>query len=687
MRRSALVVLVHRLWKEPPRILLRNLVRRGILFLRRFRADLQGTTISDRNFKRALTAPRLPLHDVLDAITTSIAAINPAGEEQLLQRLQEDFPAALPGSLRAADDACAHIFDLLGSGRVEFGESVNWHVDFQAGYTFPHNRHFSTIQHAAFPGGREIHLPWELSCFQHAARLGQAYWFTEDQKYAEEFTSQVLDWIGRNPPEYGVNWTCAMEVAIRAVNWLVGFSLMHRAKAFDSDFVLRFSKSLLEHGRFIRCTLENVGRVPGNHYLADLVGLLWLGLLLPQFREAASWRAFSIRELERQMQRQVLDDGVNFEDSTNYHRLVTEMLLYSAVLAHKNGISFSAAFMDRLEKMIEAVMVFTRADGTVPQVGDADNGRLLRLKVWDPPQQEWHDFRYLLAIGAALFQRSDFALAAGDQWEEAYWLLGWEAWNFRDGLRASDNPSCPPSKIFVDAGWAVLGSQETHLLVTAGPLGQLGKGGHSHNDRLGFELYTAGQAWIVDPGTGCYTADYPLRNRMRSTASHNVIRVNGEEQHLIDEKNLFGMESMGTASIIDFSSSRESAFLAVSHDMYNRIGVSHTRIFSMQFNPFRLDIEDHLMAEARSYFEAFLHLHPALRILPGDSQIRLQNDAGKILQVKWNLRGGDRDITWETADSTYSPSYGIVIRSHVLRLTWQASGKSLLHMQFCTGEN
>ena len=59
----------------------------------------------------------------------------------------------------------------------------------------------------------------------------------------------------------------------------------------------------------------------------------------------------------------------------------------------------------------------------VPLIGDNDNGRLHRLKVWENPEREWNDFRYLLAIGFRIFDRDDFACAAAEPVEEALWLL------------------------------------------------------------------------------------------------------------------------------------------------------------------------------------------------------------------------------------------------------------------------
>ena len=52
-----------------------------------------------------------------------------------------------------------------------------------------------------------------------------------------------------------------------------------------------------------------------------------------------------------------------------------------------------------------------------------------------------------------------------------------------------------------------------------------GRGGHGHNDVLGFELVLDGMPLLTDCGAYLYTASVEWRNRFRSTAFHNVVQV------------------------------------------------------------------------------------------------------------------------------------------------------------------
>ena len=173
------------------------------------------------------------------------------------------------------------------------------------------------------------------------------------------------------------------------------------------------------------CNLENKGNTTYNHYLTNLVGLIYLGILCPQFKEAMEWRELGLRELWRELFKQVYTDGVSFEASISYNRLATEMFLSPIILCQMNAIPIPSKVLARLEKMLEFVMCYTKPDGTVTLIGDCDNGRLHRLNVWVNPEREWIDHRYLLAIGAVLYQRDDIAQAATGQFNGSFvnWMI------------------------------------------------------------------------------------------------------------------------------------------------------------------------------------------------------------------------------------------------------------------------
>lgn len=499
--------------------------------------------------------------------------------ESVLSALQAICPEAFQLILEDAQRICQHSFDLLGSGWVSFGDDIDWHLDFKTGFHWHSRRYFRRIYPAPFPGGYDIKVPWELSRCQHFARLGQAYLLTTDERYAQEFVTQVRSWLANNPYPFGVNWACPMDVALRAVSWLWGWSFFGDSPTFDPDTRRLLLQSLYQHGRHIFANLERIGNLTNNHYLSNIAGLVYLGLLLPG-AEAQRWRNFALAELEGEMLKQVYADGVNFEASISYHRLAVELFLAPTLLACRQGHIFSDEFMRRLEAMLDYVMFYTRPDGTVPLLGDSDNGRLQRLAVWSEPEREWVDHRYLLAIGAVFFERADFGQVAGDQWQEAFWLCGARVAEAR--ARALAQPLLTlPSHEFPEGGVYIMRSGDHYMIVDAGRNGQNGVGGHAHNDVLSFDLYADGQAWLVDPGTYLYTTDYAARNQFRATNSHNTVSVNDQEINSFGAADLFRLHTEAQVVVRHWQSTDTYDALDVEHHGYMRLPgqVIHRRQF------------------------------------------------------------------------------------------------------------
>src|SRR5262245_19382431 len=260
-------------------------------------------------------APGLPIVDHPRAEAAAFFARHPERRRRLIA---------------AANAVCAHRFDLLGSGPRDLGPNLPWHADFKSGRSWSARAYYEDLRadlEGGFGKGADVKVPWELSRFQHLPLLGQAFWLTEDRRYYEEFRGETLDWIAENRPGRGINWVCTMDVAIRAVNWVWAWALFRPEIVADRPLASSFLRSLFVHGRFIASNLENGVPVTSNHYFADLMGLLFLGVLFRGAPEADVWKGMAAAEIVRENERQTLPDGVDFEASTSYHRLMTEMAL------------------------------------------------------------------------------------------------------------------------------------------------------------------------------------------------------------------------------------------------------------------------------------------------------------------------------------------------------------------------
>src|SRR4030042_3567515 len=488
-----------------------------------------GADINDKEFSAVL---REGIENITEEFKSKLNVIliehTPGDFKNIFKQNAEEAKKIITG----ADKICEHKFDLLGSGEVFLGENIDWHTDFKTGYRWDSKKFYKDIE---IPYGKgDIKMPWELSRFQHLTLLGQAYWISGDEKYASAFVNQITDWIKRNPLKLGPNWACTMDVAIRAANWLVGWEFFKGSLAISEAFRLLFLKSLLSHARFIRSHLEYSGGLTSNHYLSDIAGLFFIAGMVPEFKESGRWLAFSRKELETEMMKQVYPDGCDFEASTCYHRLVLELFFYPALLGKRIGIEFSKEYNTKLKKMFEVVLYLIKPDGRIPQIGDNDNGRFLRF---EGPNKEILDMRYLLPLASVYFGDAQFKVFYDDNEDRLsdhvvpiLWNFGLQGLKLWQNMPAMDNRELG-SKPFPNAGWYVIRNKSDYFIISCGLNGQNGNGGHAHNDKLSFELSANGSDVIVDPGSFVYTADPISRNKFRSTISHNTTMLDDKEQN------------------------------------------------------------------------------------------------------------------------------------------------------------
>lgn len=562
--------------------------RRVKLGWRRLRAAVREQRVTRSGLSDALGVAEHALGPRIMTIRRQLAG-RVAGGPHDVEAIRHALDAHAAGErariVEQAEIVRRHVFDLLGSGPVDLGDAIDWHTDFKSGFRWSPEQHYSTVRIGR--SGADVKLPWELSRGHHLPLLAQASRLTERHEFAREAVDQILHWIDANPPEKGVNWVCAMDVAIRCVNWLWTAAWLAPVESVDDRFYERLFASLLDHGRFIEANLEIMpGGLRTNHYIADLVGLLYVGLCIPEFAESRRWATFAHVELSAEMQRQVLPDGVSFESSIPYHRLVAEMFLSSALLGRWNGVPFDEHFHERLAKMVTFTAAYTKPNGLAPQIGDADDGRLHILSGYGTADPR--DHRHLLAAGAVFFDRGDWYQAAGERWVEALW--------FGDTARRRDvGPGAHPqsSASFPNAGIIILRRHDDFVIVTAGPVGTGGLGNHKHNDLLSFEAHLLGEDVLIDPGTFAYTGDPVARNAFRSTRAHNTVMIDGVEQNRIPAASLFSLQDDAHPRWLSWMPSGEGGSVTLEHDGYGRLAspVIHRRTVTLTVNH-RIIVED-----------------------------------------------------------------------------------------------
>jgi hypothetical protein len=373
-------------------------------------------------------------------------------------------------------------------------------------------------------------------------------------------------WLAVNQKTAGRAWNCPMDVAIRAVNWVLADAL------FDGALGARVGESawagwLWRHGWLTWQNLEAL-LVSSNHYLSNLLGLCVIGAAFPDDPAARRWRRFAEADFPRALLAQTRPDGGLYEASLRYHAYVTEMALLFRLA---QGRPFPPAVEQRLRAMCQVIADFQDATGDVFPFGDDDSGRVLAV-----------DF-------ASPLGRAEIVLKLATS------LLGQ---SFQPAAEA----------IYPDSGWWVRRVGDFTLAFEFGGVGFHGQGGHAQNDDFSVALNWRGHPFITDPGTFIYTADTAARNRFKSTFAHNTLVLDGQEQRaftsepfeLRGDDAAFPAERLGAAG---WAFTRPLA-----------PGIAHRREVRVDASGIR--IRDQLRGEGRHRLQWRFSLHPAVEAAP-----------------------------------------------------------------------
>lgn len=584
---------------------------------------------------------------------------------ETISAVAQQYPEQAAAIVAAADRAISHEFDLLGSGPfvpVDPGREarggylpIDWYLDPVQHLRFPERvpyREWNLLEMR--PGLADVKFPWEMSRCQHWLPLAQAFRITGDTRYATEVFDQHDDFMAANPVGFGVNWTCTMDVAIGAFNWAMAADLIHAARQADAGRVAGLYSSIFDRGHFIERNLENKYEVTSNHFLSNVVGLFGVAMLFRELPSGQRWVARCREWLEQEIRVQVLADGADYESSVPYHRLVTELFLSGARLAQLDAHPLSNEYLAKLRLMFVFLEAVLRPDGRVPQIGDADDGRVhifSNYGQWQP-----QDARHLLAPAAAMFNEPQW-WRSDDEW--AHWETAW--W----GLTAPSTRQIVEQSVghlFPDAGLAVSKDAAQYLLISNGKVGTNGFGNHKHNDLLSFEFHDRGHPLIVDPGSFVYTSNPDARNRFRSTRAHNTLVVDGEEQNEFKAEWLFRMFEKAKPEHLQFESSETTVVYHGRHDGYQRFSgaIIHERRFELDRSSGTLRIDDSLKGSGSHSLQWSFHFAPGVAVSASTRGIVLAAGSDQwILHI-------NRAMTPVIGQDSYSPSYGVALPSIVV---------------------
>lgn len=387
---------------------------------------------------------------------------------------------------------------LLGIGEIP--RPLNTHAEPSVGKEWPRVFGFDLLKR--IPAGWDPRLTWELNRGHDWVVLARGYAATRDAHLLARLTADVNQWLDENPVNVGINWSSAMEAAIRIHSFAWTLALLQRTDA-PQAFRRRVGGAIAEHARFVRRNLSRYSSA-NNHLIVELSGLVVAGRVL-RGPDALALRRQAIRQLEAEASRQVLPDGVNAEMAVHYHVFVMEAITLTAILEARCGEP-NVTLDTTSVRMADYVNALAIDDCTLLSHGDSDDGSIFAMYAGE----SWSDMLRVIAMRQTDMSTDAGCLLNGDC----------DAELVRSGS----------SRYFPAGGQIVLRGDRLVASLDAGPFGFGSLAAHAHCDSLAIHVAIGDQRILVDRGTYRYNGDAEAREWFRSTQAHNTLQVAALQQ-------------------------------------------------------------------------------------------------------------------------------------------------------------
>lgn len=392
---------------------------------------------------------------------------------------------------------------------------------------------------------------YNLHYFEYLYKLGFLYLNNKNYKYYEKYKALIVNWIGHNPCPFGDGWH-PYTISLRITNWISTYGIFTEEINNDIIFKNQLIESLYIQYSYLQKTLER--DVLGNHYFENIKALI-IGSI---FFEEEHVKSKFTKELFKQLDEQILEDGMHFELSPMYHKIILEDLIKITVWL-KNDFGY-IKLSKYIKKMIDVMYSFEDEFGKTPAFNDSTDG---------------------------ISKNYDCLLNTCKQ-----------EFNLTPTLLNS----------FKDSGYYILRKGEYKLIFDSGEICPSYLPAHGQCDALSYELSIKGIPILVNSGTYQYE-NGEWRDFFRKTKAHNTVMIGDK-----DQSQFWG--SFRIANRISdvkrshFSYNKGLNFIYGSYKTY--FGAKHTR-FIGEIDENVLLVLDKIECNSNEDVRSYIHLIPEVK--------------------------------------------------------------------------
>lgn len=524
-------------------------------------------------------------------------------------------------------------WQIFGWKDVSVGAPPCWHRDPACGVVIDPDTPAHRLDHRHLPDGADARTIWEINRWAEMTRLAMHGWINGDLDAARTAQLWLEDWCERNPPGLGINWTSPLEAALRLLNFTWFDALIsatvkeHPGKC---QLITTAQAALVQrivpvHAAWV-WRYQSKGSSANNHLLGELVALVVSASRWPALEKLTSPVEHTWTRVSREVLRQFAADGGSCEQALHYH-------LFAFDLAWQAVRAVGCRAGDAYDRLCAAGHFFVdlTQDAEVWDFGDNDDAQVLPFA--DRRSQAVKEWR---------------AWLAGTEGSLRGWL------GETPLMQPRERDLSTPWRVFPVSGLAALRSQGWFLRLDASPLGFGKLAAHGHCDALHLSVWDGESALLIDPGTGGYYGQVPLRTELASWYAHN-----GPQPDVVGFKTplrvgpFLQTQHHAAPALLVESSTAAARFEHEGHAFQRQV---HFHGDTLEIR----DSEDHSLPFMLQWYVA-----PSLTVFetaPGHFRLSLG-------QSVWSFEMEAPDATWTVSRRRVSPAYGGIAETTVITVS------------------
>ena len=458
-----------------------------------------------------------------------------------------------------------------------------WNAGFQTENVWPTDQCSYDISISQREDIGDIRTNWELNRHYQFAGMAKSFYVTGDSNVLKELKEFFYDWNEKNHFLYGVEWTSAMEIAIRVNSWIYTYCFLK--KAFEK-YNLENNEILedISHGIIIMTDYIVKHRAKyssaNNHLIVEMYAVGMSGI----FFDYKPWEKFAFDMLTEELPRQNYADGVNKEMSLHYQSFIMEAYGLLMLEMKYNHIKIPQIWEEYLLHMSEFLCDCCGEYGETVVFGDNDEGKILDLS-----GEHFDHYRYVLDLMGNILPKRYSQME--NIHENLCWILKED---FQDSVLQKNCYYSPEVKYYKEGGYTLWRSKNNKVLIGIdhADLGFGSLAAHGHADALSFQMFIEGTPIFVDPGTYNYHMSKKTRDEFRATMNHNTICVNGQNQAEILGPFLWGKKYRCNVVKLDDLENGICLEMSIKYD-----NITHTRnIVINEANEIEIQINDEVQS-------------------------------------------------------------------------------------------